>query len=281
MRRPILIANAASGGGDGDDELDAWCDATRAERRDPGDDLEGTIRAAARESPPFIAVAGGDGTMRAAAGVLADGDVPLLPVPRGTFNHFAKSLGIEDPEQAAAAARAGTARVVPIAEVNGEVFLNTCVVGWYPEMVRTRERLRERMPRPVALIVAFARHVARLRTFDVELDGQSRRVWSMWVGAAEFGLEPSELTERSREDVLDVRLLLAESRLARGRLIADLLRGRLASSAHLERFLAVTAVTARLSLTAVDAALDAEPLRLSAPLLLTPAARRLTVRVPR
>ncbi len=278
---PIAIANDASGGGSGGDDVGAWCDGLGIERRAPGDDLAETVRAAAAETPPYLAVAGGDGTVRTAVDVLAGGAVPLLPVPGGTFNHFAKSLGIDDLDAATRAATDGVERHVPIAEVNGEVFLNTCVVGWYPEMVRTRERLRAKLPRPVALVAAFAVHLPRLRTFQVQIDDRSHRVWLLWVGAARFGLEPGELTERGRDDVVDVRLLLARGRFPRVRILADLVRRRLPDSDHLERFVADTAVVARLSTDAVDAALDAEVVRLRSPLCFQPTARTLVVRAPR
>lgn len=95
------------------------------------------------------------------------------------------------------------------------------------------------------------------------------------------GLDPGELTERDREDVLDVRLLLASARFSRVRLLTDFVRRRLPDSDHLERFVADRAVVARLSATAVDAALDAEVVPLRSPLRFKPAARTLVVRAPR
>lgn len=296
--RPILIASRSSGNGsstgaglgsfagsepapgEGDDErdeLDEWCKSLGIERRDAGDDLVGAVRQAATEKPPFLAVSGGDGTLRSAAGVLAGTDVPLLPVPGGTFNHFAKSLGITDLDTAALAAKAVRIDAVAISDVNGEIFLNTCVVGWYPEMVATRERLRTKMPRPLALIGAFVGHVRHMQAFWVDVAGEPRRVWSLWVGAAKFGLDPGQLKERGREDVLDVRLMLAHARFSRTLLIWDLIRGRLRDSDHLDRFIAEDQVTARLSMKRVTAALDAEVIELGQPLVLSPASRSLLV----
>src|SRR5688572_6363150 len=60
-------------------------------------------------SPAFVGVAGGDGTIRAAVEVLLDGfaDLPLLAIPIGTRNHFARDVGIETIDDAVAAAEAG------------------------------------------------------------------------------------------------------------------------------------------------------------------------------
>ena len=60
------------------------------------DDLPGHIEQAVADEVDFVAVAGGDGTIRSAVQVLACTGVPLLPVPAGTRNHFARELGIED-----------------------------------------------------------------------------------------------------------------------------------------------------------------------------------------
>jgi undecaprenyl-diphosphatase len=279
--KPVAFVNPASGSGSGDDDVEAWCEAVGVERREIGDDFEAALADAAAEGPPYIAVVGGDGTVRTAAGVLGDSEVPLLAAPGGTFNHFAKSLGIADLDTAAAAARAGIVRTATIAEVNGQVFVNTCAIGWYPEMVRTRERLRERLPRPLAALGAFARHVPRLHRFDVVVGGTAHRVWLLWAGNGRFGTTPATLAERDAIDdgVLDVRLALAHRRFARTQVVWDLVRGRLRHSEQLERFVVDGSVTARLRDRSVVAALDAEVVDLTSPLTFTPAARRLRVLV--
>jgi len=279
--RPIALANAASGGGDDDGpDLAEWCADLDIELRDPGDDLAGAVRQAASERPPFVAVVGGDGTLRTAAPVLADAGVPMLPVPGGTFNHFAKAHGIADFDDAAAAARAQAVRQVPIADVNGEVFLNTCAIGWYPEMVRTRERLRERMPRPVAALAATAIHLPRLRRFHVEVRGRERLAWLLWAGNGEFGTGPIDSAERSAIDgTLDVRLALAETRFARTRALWELARGRLDDSDHLEREVVDGPITVRVQRARIAAALDAEVVELTPPLTYTPSSATLSVLV--
>ncbi len=56
--------------------------------------------------PDAIVVAGGDGTVNAAAGAAAGTDLVLGVLPLGTFNHFAKDLGIPTDLHEAAAALA-------------------------------------------------------------------------------------------------------------------------------------------------------------------------------
>lgn len=244
--------------------------------------MDEALSDAADAEPPFVAVVGGDGTQRSAAMALADRDIVLLPVPGGTFNHFAKTVGVVDLDAATAAVEGGDVITVPVADLNGEAFLNTASLGWYPAMVRTRERLRTRLPRPVAAAVAFARHLPGLHRFDVDLDGRTYEVWLLWAGNGRFGLQADDVTVRDdiAEGVLDLRLALAHERFGRSRLMWDFLRRRLHESERFERFVTDRPVVIRLHTRTADAALDAEVMTVTSPLTVTPRARTLRVLVP-
>jgi diacylglycerol kinase family enzyme len=65
--------------------------------------------------------------------------------PAGTFNHFAKDMGIPlDLDQAIATIGRGQVREVDVGEVNGRIFLNNSSIGLYPSAVAQREELRHR-----------------------------------------------------------------------------------------------------------------------------------------
>jgi hypothetical protein len=88
-----------------------------------------------------IVMGGGDGSIRAAASVLAGGNVPLGILPLGTFNHFARDLHLPfDLEAALAVIARGHVRLVDVGEVNGQVFLNNSSLGIYPHLVAERDR---------------------------------------------------------------------------------------------------------------------------------------------
>jgi diacylglycerol kinase family enzyme len=96
-------------------------------------------------APDRLVVGGGDGTLNSAAQILAGRELPLAVLPLGTFNHFAKDLGIPlELDAAVRLACAGEPRPVDVAEVNGRVFINHSAIGIYPYMVRERERRRAR-----------------------------------------------------------------------------------------------------------------------------------------
>lgn len=111
--------------------------------RTGADDLR---EAAAKAAVDFdvVAAMGGDGTVNAVAGALAGTPTPLLVLPAGTLNHFARDLGLPlDPAEAALLVRDGVRREVDVGEVNGHVFVNNSSIGAYPLTVALRERLQD------------------------------------------------------------------------------------------------------------------------------------------
>ena len=134
------------------------------------------VRGAVARGERRVVVAGGDGTIAAAAAVLAGTGVELAVIPAGTLNHFARDLGVPgDLDQAAALAAAGRTRLVEAATVNGRLFLNTSSVGAYVVFVRTRERFERRVGYRLASVLAAATTLGRLSRFRVELEVEGVR----------------------------------------------------------------------------------------------------------
>ncbi|WP_232630984.1 diacylglycerol/lipid kinase family protein [Methylobacterium sp. Leaf118] len=113
-------------------------------------------RAAGMEGIAAVAVAGGDGTLGCAAGVLAGRGVALAILPLGTMNLLAKDLGVPLALEAAIALlRTGRPRAVDLGEVNGHVFVINSVIGMPARMARHREALRARHVGPFGLLDLF------------------------------------------------------------------------------------------------------------------------------
>jgi diacylglycerol kinase family enzyme len=131
-----------------------------------GPGMLGAAVAAARDGgADAVIVGGGDGSLSTAAAELAGSSCGLGVLPLGTFNHFAKDLGI--PLDLVGAARiVAEAHMAPldIAEVNGRVFINHSALGIYPRMVRHRDLQRARFGRSKWLAMAVAT-VAALRDY--------------------------------------------------------------------------------------------------------------------
>ena len=140
-RRPVLFYNPKSGGG----KAERFHLADEARRRgiEPielkrGDDLEQLVRHAVSQGADALAMAGGDGSQAVVAKVAAELHLPYACIPAGTRNHFALDLGVDrnDVVGALDALSGGGERVVDLAEVNGQVFVNNVSLGMYAEAVQ-------------------------------------------------------------------------------------------------------------------------------------------------
>lgn len=183
---------------------------------------------AAPDRPDAIVVAGGDGTVNAAAGAAAGTDLLLGVLPMGTFNHFAKDLGLPtDLPGAAAALAQGDERQVDVGEVNGRVFVNNSALGVYPEMVAVRDRLREERgwgkvrAAPVAawrVARSFPVHRLVLSSTDdaSPLDRRPLRTPFVFVGNGPYTDREGGLTARSSMEDGRLEVLVARVRSRRG-----------------------------------------------------------------
>lgn len=113
-----------------------------------GADLDVFVQQAVADGFSTIVAAGGDGTVMGVAHALLGRDAHLAVLPLGTFNYFARGLGLpQDPEAAARAILAGHPRRVSVGTVNGQLFLNNASIGIYPTILQAREDIYARMGR--------------------------------------------------------------------------------------------------------------------------------------
>ena len=238
-----------------------------------GGDLGELARRAAADCD-VVAALGGDGTVNAVAGALAGTSTPMLVLPGGTLNHFARDLGVPlDPAEAALLVRDGVQRKVDVAEVNGRVFVNNSSIGAYPLAVTLRERLRDEGARGKwsAMARAALRTFRRFPTMRVHIDGDDGAVDLetpfVFVGNNPYGGEGVGGLRRERLDTgrLGVLTAAATSRREALRIAALAALGRLddASAVWRGEPAAVRVETAAASLLV---SLDGEVVRLQTPL---------------
>ncbi len=128
----------------------------RAFSGDPADEAARAVREGFR----IVVAAGGDGTVAGVAHALAGTETALAVLPLGTFNYFARGLGMpEDPEAAALAILEGAPHDIAVGTLNGRVFLNNVSIGLYPAILEEREATYARFGRYRILA-----HLASLRT---------------------------------------------------------------------------------------------------------------------
>jgi len=165
------------------------------------DALADRVRGAVRRGARRVLVAGGDGSVANAAGVVAGTGVELAILPCGTLNHLAKDLSLPlDAEEAARVARAGRVMPLDAASLNDRIFLNTSSVGAYVTFVRARERLERMLGYHIASFIAAARLFVRLPLFrvSVRIDDVAREYLTplVFVGVGERELKLPALGAR-------------------------------------------------------------------------------------
>lgn len=120
----------------------------------PGE-LAAVVRRVLATDPKRILIAGGDGSLCAAANAMVGRRTALAILPAGTLNHFAKHLGLpQNLREAAILARQGITRPIDAGRMNDRLFLSTSSVGAYESFVRRRGRLEGRWGYRVASLVA-------------------------------------------------------------------------------------------------------------------------------
>ncbi|GGC02005.1 hypothetical protein GCM10011352_30260 [Marinobacterium zhoushanense] len=115
---------------------------------------------------------GGDGTIRAVSEALCATDIPMAVIPTGTFNFFARNLGIPTAfEPALRLALEGEPRRVDLGRVNDRLFNNNASFGLYSRMIRAREQHARRFGRHrvVAILSTIVTLMRRYRSLDLTL----------------------------------------------------------------------------------------------------------------
>jgi diacylglycerol kinase family enzyme len=233
-RNVTVVVNPASGASATDlaDAVRARLPDARIVELEANDELTRRLEQAAKASE-VLGIAGGDGSIATAAEIALAHSRPLLVLPAGTLNHLARDLRVEKADDALDAFAAGQTVGVDVAALDGQLFVNAAGIGAYPQMLANRERFQRRLGRWPAQVLAFAKTVIDARPLDVELDGDPRAVWMIFIGNCRYepsGLGPS-WRPRLDDGRLDVRVLRADLPRSRMRLAAAMLSGRLARSA--------------------------------------------------
>lgn len=207
-----------------------------------GDNVDGALRDAASSASVALGAAGGDGTVSASAALAYENGLPLIVVPAGTLNHFARDLGLLDVDDAFDAVAKGEVIEVDLATVDDRVFVNTASFGAYTDLVEAREKLEDRIGKWPAVALALIGVLRRAEPLHLRVDGRNRRLWLGFIGNGRY--HPSGFAPTWRrvldDGQLDIRLVDAEQPFARTRLVLSVLTGRLGRSTIYEQRCAPT-----------------------------------------
>ena len=224
-----VIINAGSGSQDKEDAATRVSDflssrgiPARVELVRTPEDLPAVAERAGRSDSEIVVAGGGDGTIAAVATGLLDSPKALGILPLGTFNYFARRLGIPLDLDGALEIIAGDAapRAVSVGEVNGRVFLNNSSIGLYPAILKQRETTYRRFGRSQAAAYLSAAFVLirppGFLHLEVTADGKptARRTPLLFVGVnphqmADFGIPGYECVDDGRLAIYVTRPLSA------------------------------------------------------------------------
>jgi diacylglycerol kinase family enzyme len=234
------------------------------------------MRVAWQQGLDAVIIAGGDGTVNCAAQVALQSDIVLGVLPMGTFNHFAKDLGMTS-DLLASAKFLSVAEAIPVdvGEVNGRVFVNNASIGVYPKMVRERDDLRARRGwgKVRAAPVAVVRTLRRLPVNQLRLtiDAAAPVVVAtpfLFVGNGLFDEHGERVGQRT--SLTDHRLgVYVIATTNPWRLVANAIRARLGgvdAASRMDRRAGETLVVDADQRT-LRLALDGEPTELAVPLV--------------
>jgi diacylglycerol kinase family enzyme len=191
----FLVINPHSGQGSNADALQQAASRLGIETHvlGPGEDAAEVARRAP-QTP--LGMAGGDGSLSPVAEVAVERAVPFVTVPSGTFNHFARDLGIDrsDPTKALRAF-SGREQTIDVARVNGRLFLNNVSLGLYARLVHRREgRGASAMVKALGLL---ARHPGGL---GVTVDGKRAHARVLVVSNNHYDLDLFSVGARDHLD---------------------------------------------------------------------------------
>jgi diacylglycerol kinase family enzyme len=200
----LLVINPRSGQGNDADDLRAAAERAGVETHllEPGEDPAEVARNA-REGP--LGVAGGDGSLAAVAEAALERNAAFVVVPFGTFNHFARDLGLDrDDPEAALRAFSGRETRVDVGRVNDRLFLNNVSLGLYARLVHEEDE-----DIPFARLRAIAMLLRRPRGLGVTVDGEPAHARVLVVSNNAYELNVLSIGERERIDEGRLHLYLA------------------------------------------------------------------------
>jgi YegS/Rv2252/BmrU family lipid kinase len=220
MAKIIVVGNPRSGNGHWQKYRERFLELNDAAIFEIGKNSpEQCIREQGDDLSTVVAV-GGDGTISAvASAIMRTGkEVRLGVIPLGTFNHFAKDLGIPlDIEQAIDAVKKAKTTLIDVARVNDFYFINNSGIGLYPYLIQEREHLEKR---GIHKIAAYALVILRalLRRYQYTISfryGEKtlvRKASSVLVGNNKYALEGLQFGERATLDTGTLSVAIIRSR---------------------------------------------------------------------
>jgi YegS/Rv2252/BmrU family lipid kinase len=287
--RGTLFLNRNSGSRADADDLIAAARAEEVEvlELSPGLDCSKEVRERISRGVKLFIAAGGDGTVHHIVQAVAQTDAVLAVIPAGTYNHFARDLGIPLTwREALDVALNGASRRIDAARINERFFINNVSLGLYPELVARREEHGRDYPRWRARLYALYTTLRKYPhvTLSVETESQQEviRTHVFMVSNNSYDLERFGVEaprETLTEGKLTVYWLSHRSRWQLARIVARYMAGRVREIPGFTMF-RTRAMRVQSSRAFLKVGIDGELFTLATPLRIVSVPQSVTVRVP-
>jgi diacylglycerol kinase family enzyme len=215
-------------------------------------------------------------------------DAALAVLPIGTYNHFAKDLGIPiDWRQALEVALSGESRQIDVARVNDRFFINNVSIGLYPELVQKREAHGRDYPRWKARFFAAyttLRHYPHV-SINIESEHHQEVIRTHVFMVSNNGYDLSRIgIDASRPNLTEGRLAIYWlphlPRVALMKFAAHFLAGRVSQAPGFRSF-RTQRVKVQSRHQRLHVGIDGEVFTLTTPLTITSVPQSLLVKVPK
>ncbi len=253
-----------------------------------GNELEEALQNAASSSAELLIIAGGDGTINAAARAAMKADKTLGILPMGTLNRLPNDLSI--PLNLYAAARVianGKARRIDAAEVNGEPFFCNSFFGLPAIFSEYRNNLRGKplLRRIHGYFSDFVRTARAAREIEVTVNnnGSERVIRGMAFAVSNNPYDETQFMALHRgwmdKGLLGFYVSKHKSFGSFAWMLVKVLFGRWNGERHLERFTAKT-ITISAKRSELKLTNDGELMKMKTPLVYNVIPKALSVMTP-
>lgn len=177
-----------------------------------GNDEEKILAEIKSYEPTLVAAAGGDGTVKMMAGILAGTDIPLAIIPYGSANGMAKELGINNIDTSLDMLSSGKDKTIDLIDINGHICIHLSDIGLNARIVKRFEE------DPRRGISTYARHLfgemflLKKYRFNISYDAKSmilKGVSITFANASKYGtgavINPAGLLDDGKFELVIVK----------------------------------------------------------------------------
>jgi diacylglycerol kinase family enzyme len=251
-------------------------------------DVSAIVRERIRYGDRLFIAAGGDGTVHHVMQAVVNTDAVLGVIPNGTYNHFARDLGIPLGWRAAFdVACDGATRQVDTSRINDRFFVNNVSLGLYTRFVKHREEKGRDYPRWKARLYAAYVTLRNYPHVNLTVETEHRHevirthvfmVSNNSYDLSRIGVEAPR--DRLTEGRMSVYWLPHVARLQMTRFVARYLAGRVRETPGFRSFRTIR-MRVQSARETLDVGIDGELFKMQPPLVITAVPQSLLVRVPR